>query len=53
MADCDATDCDDADDTDDTDEFKTEPKVKIQLLLNNVMTVTTKGESKANYRSPW
>ena len=53
MADSDATDCDDADDTDDTDEIKTEPEVKIQLLLNNVMAVTTKGESKANYRSTW
>ena len=53
VADSEATDCDDADDTDVTDEIKTEPDVKVQLLLNNVMAVTTKGESKANYRSTW
>ena len=42
--DSDATDCDDVDDTDDTGEIKTEPEVKIQLLLNNAMAATTKGE---------
>ena len=35
---------DDVDDTDDTGEIKTEPEVKTQLLLNNVMAATMKGE---------
>ena len=47
VADFDATDCEDTDDTDDTEEIKTEPEVKIQLLLNNAMAVTTKGKLKA------
>ena len=47
VADFDATDCEDADDTDDTEESKTKPEVKIQLLLNNAMAVTTKGKPKA------
>ena len=47
MADFDATDCEDTDDTDDTEEIKTEPEVKIQLLLNNAMAVTTKGKPGA------
>ena len=47
MADFDATDCEDADDTDDTEEIKTKPEVKIQLLLNNAMAVTTKDKPKA------
>ena len=47
VADFDATDCEDAEDTDDTDEINTEPEVKIQLLLNNVMAVTTKDKPKA------
>ena len=47
MADFDATDCEDADDTDETEEMKTKPEVKIQLLLNNAMAVTTKGKPGA------
>ena len=43
-ADSDATDSDDVDDTDDTGEVKTEPEVKTQLLLQNAMVETTKGE---------
>ena len=47
MADFDATDCEDADDTDETEVMKTKPVVRIQLLLNNAMAVTTKGKPKA------
>ena len=47
VVDFDATDCEDADDTDETEEMKTKPEVKIQLLLNNAMAVTTKGKPKA------
>ena len=47
VADFDATDCVDADDTDDTDEIKTEPEVKIPLMLNNAMAVITKGKPKS------
>jgi hypothetical protein len=43
----DVADCEDADDTDDTEESKTKPEVKIQLLLNNAMPVTTKGKPGA------
>ena len=43
-ADSDATDYDDVDDTDDTGEVITEPEVKTQLLLQNVMAVTTMGD---------
>ena len=53
VADFEAAVCDDADATDDTDEDITEPEGKCSASVENVIDVTTKCETKENWRSTW